>query len=96
MEKSAMLDAVYGISQAWSSVIPVMLVRPWRKLLPYEEIRKSEILDMARAMRSFESIDEDNVEQWLQSDACELGIQYMTGTDAAKKQKKWRVGRSSE
>jgi hypothetical protein len=28
------LDATYGISQAWSSVNPVMLVRLWRKLLP--------------------------------------------------------------
>jgi hypothetical protein len=28
------LDAIYGISQAWSSVNPVMLVQSQRKLLP--------------------------------------------------------------
>jgi hypothetical protein len=30
---------------------------------------KSEILDMVCAMRSFENTNEDNVEEWLQSDA---------------------------
>jgi hypothetical protein len=36
---------------------------------------------MVDAMRSFENIDEDNVEEWLQSVACELGFQHMTDTD---------------
>jgi hypothetical protein len=30
---------------------------------------------------SIENIDEDNVEEWLQSDACELDFQHMTDTD---------------
>jgi hypothetical protein len=40
-------------------------------------------------MRSFENIDKDNVKEWLQSDACELGFQHMTDTDTvyAAKQK---------
>jgi hypothetical protein len=45
---------------------------------------------MACAMRSFENVNEDNVEEWLKSDVCELGFQYMTDTDtvnAATKQK---------
>jgi hypothetical protein len=51
---------------------PVTLVWSWRKLLPdlddlqsfpNEEISKSEILDMVCAMKSFENIDEDNVEE---------------------------------
>jgi hypothetical protein len=53
---------------------PVTLVRSWRKLVPgledddlqgfpNEEIRKSEILDVVCAMRSFENMDEDNVEE---------------------------------
>jgi hypothetical protein len=51
------LDAIYRVSWAWSSVNPVMLVQLWRKLLPYleeddfksfpnEEVSKSKILDM--------------------------------------------------
>jgi hypothetical protein len=47
---------------------PVTLIWSWTKLL--------EILDMVCAMRSFETVDEDNVEHWLQSDACELGFQH--------------------
>jgi hypothetical protein len=35
---------------------------------PNKEVSKSEILDMVRAMRSFENIDEDD-EEWLQCDA---------------------------
>jgi hypothetical protein len=38
---------------------------------PNEEISKSEILNMVCAMRSFENVDKDNIEEWLQSDACE-------------------------
>jgi hypothetical protein len=67
------LDAIYSISQAWSSVNPVTLVWSWRKLVPdleeddlqvfyIEEISKSEILDMVCAMRSFENVEEDNIE----------------------------------
>jgi hypothetical protein len=94
------LDATYGVPQAWSSVNPVMLVQLRRKLLldledgdlqgfPNEGISKSKILDIVYAMRSFENIDEDN-EEWLQSDACELDFQQMTDTDivnVAMKQK---------
>jgi hypothetical protein len=56
---------------------------------PNEEI-KSKILDMVCAVRSFENTDEDNIEEWLQTDAYELGFQHMTDTDngnAAMKQK---------
>jgi hypothetical protein len=38
-------------------------------------------------MRSFENIDEDNIEEWLQSDACELGFQHTDIVSAAAKQK---------
>jgi hypothetical protein len=44
---------------------------------PNEEI-KSEILDMVCAMRSFENINKNNDEEWLDSDACEVGFQRMT------------------
>jgi hypothetical protein len=33
MEKMTVLDAIYGISWAWSSMNPAMLVRSWRKLV---------------------------------------------------------------
>jgi len=32
-------------------------------------------------MSCFENINEDNVEEWQQSDACEPGFQYMTDRD---------------
>jgi hypothetical protein len=67
------LDAVYCITWVWS-VNPVMLVRLGRNLIPdleednlqgfpNEEINKSEILDMVCAMRSFENIDKNNIEE---------------------------------
>jgi hypothetical protein len=40
--------------------------------------------------KSFENVSEDNIEEWLQSDACELGFQHMTDmgiVNAAMKQK---------
>jgi hypothetical protein len=36
---------------------------------------------MVCAIRSFENVDEGNIELWLQSDVCELGVQHMTDTD---------------
>jgi hypothetical protein len=72
MKKMTVLDAINGVSWAWSSMNPVMLVRSWRKRLPdleeddlqgfpNEEIRKSEILDMVCAMRSFKNINEETM-----------------------------------
>jgi hypothetical protein len=104
------LDAIYGVSQAWFSVNPGMLVRLWRKLLtdiegddlqgfPNEEISKSKILDMVCAMRRFENIDKDIVEELLQSDACELCFQHMTDMElvnAATKQKGEEESRENE
>jgi hypothetical protein len=67
------LDAIYSVSQAWSSMNPVMLVQPWMKLVPNieeddfqsfpnEEFSKSEIIDRVCAMRYFKNVDEGNVE----------------------------------
>jgi hypothetical protein len=66
------LNAIYGVSRAWSAVNPVMLVRSWRKLLPdleeedlqgfsNEVISSLKILEMVCFMRSFENADEDSV-----------------------------------
>jgi hypothetical protein len=63
---------MYGLSWAQSAANPVTLVRSWRKLLSdleeddlqgfrNEDVSKSEILDIVRATRSFENMDEDNV-----------------------------------
>jgi hypothetical protein len=57
------LDAIYSISRAWSSINPVMLVQSWGKLIPElekddlqgfpnKDMSKSNILDMVCAMRS--------------------------------------------
>jgi hypothetical protein len=73
MERTTVLDAIYGASRTWSSVNAATLVRSRRKLLPdleeddlqgfcNEEISKSEILDLMCAMRSFERVDEKNIE----------------------------------
>jgi hypothetical protein len=42
-------------------------------------------------MRSFESVDEKNIEDWLQSDVCELGFQHLTYTDIANTAAKQKV-----
>jgi hypothetical protein len=100
-----MLGAIYGVSQAWSSVNPATLVQLWRKLLAdleddlqgfsNEKISMSKILDMVCTMTSFENVAKHNVKEWLQSDACELGFQHMTVTDivnASAKQKGGKEG----
>jgi hypothetical protein len=45
-----------------------------------EEITKSKILDVLCTVRSFENINKDLVDEWLQSVACKLGLQHMTNT----------------
>jgi hypothetical protein len=49
-------------------------------------------------MRSFEKLDEDNIEEWLQGDVCELGFQHMTDTTLLmlpqNKSEKKRIGRN--
>jgi hypothetical protein len=39
---------------------------------------KSEILDVVCAMRSFENINEEMFEEWLQSGECGVGFQHQT------------------
>lgn len=57
-------------------------------MFPKAEVSKSEDVDIMYVV-CFEHINEDNVEDWQQSDACEPGFQYMTERDnvsAAPKQ----------
>jgi hypothetical protein len=42
--------------------------------------KSASFLGIVCAMRSFENINKDNVEEWLQSDACDLCFQHMTET----------------
>jgi hypothetical protein len=82
------LDAIYGVSEAWSPVDLITLVWLWRKLLPdlrgddlqgfpNKEIRKSEILDMVCVCyEKFDNVNKDDHEEWLQSNAGELGFQH--------------------
>lgn len=37
---------------------------------------------MVCAVRSFENVNKNNTEEWLQNSMCELGFQLMTDTDA--------------
>jgi hypothetical protein len=57
-------DAIYGVSQAWSSMNPVMLIQSWRKRLPdleeddlhsfhNERITTYKILDIVCTVRGF-------------------------------------------
>jgi hypothetical protein len=50
-------------------------------------------------MESFENISEDNIEEWLQSDACKVGFQHISDADiadAAAKQKGEEEGGQDE
>jgi hypothetical protein len=74
---------------SWRNVLPDLKYDDLQGF-PIEEISKSEVLDMVCAMRSFENVNEENTEEWLQSDACKLGYQHMTDKDtvnAAMKEK---------
>lgn len=69
----SLLDAIYSVSQAWSSMDPETLIQSQRNLLPDleedmqvfadEEIKKSEILYVVCDMRSTENIDKGNTEE---------------------------------
>jgi hypothetical protein len=100
MEKMTVLDTINSVSRAWSSV---NLVRSRRELLPdledddfqgfpNEKISTSKIVDMVCAMRNFENTDEDNVEELLQSDACEVSSKTLPMLPQNRRVKK-RVGR---
>jgi hypothetical protein len=52
---------------------------------PNEEISKSKILDTVHATRSSENVNENNIEERLQSDACELGLTDMDTANSATK-----------
>jgi hypothetical protein len=69
-KKNDVLDAIYGVSRAWSSMNSVTPIWSWRKPLPYleeddlqgfpnEETSKSEVSDRVCAMRSFENTNEE-------------------------------------
>jgi hypothetical protein len=49
---------------------------------------KLEIIDMVCAMRSFVTINEDNIKEWVHSDACEVRFLHMIDiVNAAAKEK---------
>jgi hypothetical protein len=109
MEKKMVLDAIYGVSQARSSVNPVTLVQSWRRHLPdleenvlqgfsNEEIRKSEILDMVCVMRSFENINKETLKNGYSVSVSNelLARQTLTVLPRNKREKKKRVGKIRE
>jgi hypothetical protein len=71
------------------SANPVILVLFVQKSLPcYKKTCDVSLMQKSASrkllilyMLCFENINEDNVEDWQQSDACEPGFQYMTGRD---------------
>ncbi|GBM66849.1 Jerky -like [Araneus ventricosus] len=82
----SLLDAVYGISAAWSKVKSSMLSRSWRKIIPLDKQSSSDIqeeydnsiLEQGNEFEGSENLDEENLEDWFQTDACEPGFQYFT------------------
>lgn len=85
----SLLDAVYGISAAWSKVKSSTLSRSWGKIMPLDEQCSSDnqkssseeycdTLYQAKKIEGFENIDAENLEEWFESDACEPGFQYLT------------------
>jgi hypothetical protein len=108
MEKMMLLDTIYSTSWASFSVTPVTMVQSWRKFLPdldeddlqgfpNKEFSKSKILDIVCAMRSSENTDKYKVEEWLHSDACEMGFQSMPDiTNVLMKEKGEEEGENDE
>jgi hypothetical protein len=100
------LAAIFGLSQAWSSINPVTLVQSWRKFLPdleyglqgfpNKEISKSKILDMVCAMKSCENVYVSDAEEWLQSNVCERVFQHMTVNIADATKQKEELGEKDE
>lgn len=75
------LDAIYGVSLAWSEISPVSFVQSWKKLLPDLDNRQlvlgeegtdvTEIVDIMKNIDGFQYVNKENVNEWLKSDLCE-------------------------
>jgi hypothetical protein len=97
------LDTIYGVSRVQPSLNQIVLVLSMKTLvtdlkgddlqgLPTEEIRKSQILDIVSTTRRFVNVVEDNSEEWLQSDVCELSFQHVDSVKPATTQKEEEEG----
>jgi hypothetical protein len=85
MERSDGVECYIQHMLAWFSINLVMLVlleiehipdlEDDLQGFPNEGNRKSAILDMVGAIRSFEIIEKSNIREWLQSVACQVGFQ---------------------
>ena len=77
-----LLDAVYRISAAWLKVKSSVLSWLQRNIIQLDEQSSSDIqeeynsvLEKAKEIEGFKNLDEENLEDWFQSDACEHGLQ---------------------
>lgn len=91
-KKLTVLDAIHGIFKAWADVKPQTLVRSWRKLLPDleendfngfpdDDSSTTEIMTMVKVLQGFENVDEVNVREWINTDACEPGYQHLSDAE---------------
>lgn len=84
-KKYRLVDAVYNIADAWKHIKPVTLMRSWKKILPNTDVEcDSEdednipLMTLARKIRGFESVDDGNLQEWLNTDADDAGFQHLT------------------
>ena len=90
-KKLTILDAIHGVSQAWSSVKSITLVRSWMKLLPdlegdfegfsESEVSESNLRELVNEMKGFENVDEEDLCEWLEGEKSESGFRHMTDED---------------
>jgi hypothetical protein len=90
------LDSIYNIALAWNMVKPLMLIRSWRKIIPDinedddfagfadDVITTAELAQIANKVSGGEQVDENNISEWLDCDACELGFETLSNDDIVR------------
>jgi hypothetical protein len=87
------LDAIYDIALAWNMVKPLMLIRSWRKIMP--DINEDDdfagfaddvitTAELARIANQGEQVDENNISEWLDCNACEVGFETLSNDDIVR------------
>jgi hypothetical protein len=89
-------NAIYDTALAWNMVKPLMLIGSWRKMIPDinedddfagfadDVITAAELAQIANQVSGGKQIDENNISEWLDCDACELGFETLSNDDIVR------------
>lgn len=91
-----LLDALYEVAVAWSSVKPATISRAWKKILPAleereggdpeeEELPGAALASILQHTRGLEHVTAEAIEKWLEVDSTEPGYEVLTDSDIIRR-----------